>query len=83
VRHAATHSVEVEAQANGAVQQPAGGFIEREAARRRLFEDAFARQVAQHAVERVAVGAGESGEIADAGMPGGEVVGNAQSGGYV
>src|SRR5213075_1862258 len=83
VGHAAAEGVEIEAEASRFTKQAAGEIVERKAAGRRLFEEALRDQVAQHAVQRIAIGAGGGGEIADFGMAGFDMIGDAKRGGDV
>ena len=69
VRHTPAERVEIEPQEERFVQQRAGCVVELEAARRRFRKDAFARQVPQDAVERIAIGVGGFGERSDSVLP--------------
>src|SRR6185503_20635885 len=70
VRHTATDGIEIETDVSRFSQQAAGEIVEREAARRRLFKEPLANQVAQQPVQRIAVGTRGGGEIGDFGLPG-------------
>ena len=66
VSEAPADAFQVEAEAHSRVQQPAGGFVQREAPRLGLLEDALGNQLFEDAVEHVGIAAGRGSEGPDA-----------------
>jgi hypothetical protein len=78
VGHASSDSRQIEAQTARLPKPPARGFVEREASTLRLFEDASAHQMAQDAMQRIAIGARRGGHTIDIGGACFNMIGDAQ-----
>ena len=75
--------VEVHAELRGRLEQPSRRVVEREAARRRLVEHAFADEMPQDALQGLAVRSRRGSERVDIGGAGRDVIGDSQRDGDV